>query len=94
MSYRTAAVILAALLMTGCGATTRIFQKVPTEPVIQKVEVVKYVPLPAEFLQRCPATKGKDRSVKEYVRVANTNTPRLIQCDRQIEEIIKLQPKN
>lgn len=93
MLNRTAAVIVAATLLAGCGSTARIFQRGPTVPVVEKVEVVKYVPLPAEYLQRCPATRAKDRSVSEYVRVANTNTPRLIQCDRQIEEIIKLQPK-
>lgn len=92
MSYRALTLILAAAMLAGCSSTTRIFQKRPTVPVIEQVEVIKYVPLPEEYLTPCPVTRGKDRSVKEYVRVANTNTPALIQCARQIEAIRKLQP--
>lgn len=92
MPYRALALILAAILLSGCSTTSRIFQRVPTEPVVQYVEVEKYIPLPAEHLKPCPVTRGKDRSVKEYVRVANTNTPALIQCNKQIEAIRKLQP--
>lgn len=92
MPYRALTLILAAVMLAGCSSTSRIFQREPTVPVVEKVEVVKYIPLPAEHLKPCPVTHGKDRSVKEYVRVANTNTPALVQCARQIEAIRKLQP--
>lgn len=91
MPYRALTLILCVLL-AGCSSTSRIFQRLPTEPQVVYVEVLKYVRLPEEVLKRCPATRGQDRTVSEYVRVANTNTPRLIACDKQIEEIIKLQP--
>lgn len=93
MLYRTATVILCAALLAGCGSTSRIFQRTPTEPQIVTVVETKYVRLPPELLKRCPATHGQNRAVGEYVRVANTNTPRLVACDKQIEEINKLQPK-
>lgn len=92
MPYRAITLILAVCMLAGCGTTSRIFQKVPTEPVVEKVEVVRYVPLPKEYLEPCTATHAADRSVGEYVRVANTNTPRLVQCGKQIEAIRKLQP--
>lgn len=93
MFNRTATVILCAAMLAGCGSTSRIFQRTPTEPQIVTVVETKFVRLPKELLKRCPATHGQDRSVKEYVRVANTNTPRLVACDKQIEEILKLQPE-
>lgn len=92
MQYRTLAVILTALMLVGCGTTSRIFSKPATVPVIEKVEVVKYIALPAEHLRRETPARAKNRSVGEYVRVANTNTPLLYQCYRQLEEIEKLQP--
>lgn len=92
MSFRTLALILAVTLLAGCSSTSRIFGKTTTVPVVEYVEVVKYVPLPEEHLRPCVATRGTNRSVKEYVRVANTNTPALIQCGKQIEAIRKLQP--
>lgn len=87
MPIRTLALIL-PLLLVGCSP----FVKRVEVPVVQYVEVVKYVELPEEHLRACPITHGLDRSVKEYVRVANTNTPALEQCARQIEAIRKLQP--
>ena len=51
-------------MLAGCSSTSRIFQRVPTEPVIQYVEVIKYVELPEEHLAPCVATHAKDRSVK------------------------------
>lgn len=93
MSHRALAVMLMAVLLAGCGSTSRIFQRGPTTPVVQKVEVVKYVPIPAEHLKRGTVAEGKNRSVGEYVRVANTNTPLLRQCYFQLEKIEKLQPK-
>lgn len=93
MPNRTATVILSVALLAGCGSTSRIFQRTPTEPQVVTVVETKYVRLPKELLRRCPATHGEDRAVGEYVRVAVTNTPRLVTCDKQIEEIIKLQPE-
>lgn len=93
MFRSAAALTLCVLMLAGCGSTSRIFQRTPTEPQIVYVTVEKYKKLPPELLRRCPATRGTDRSVAEYVRVANTNTPRLLTCDKQIEEIIKLQPE-
>lgn len=93
MHHRTLALILLATLLAGCSSTSRIFQRGPTVPVVEKVEVVKFVPLPSEHLKRGKVAKAKDRSVGEYVRVANTNTPLLEQCYFQLEEIEKLQPK-
>lgn len=92
MSYRTLALSLAVLILAGCGTTSRIFQKGPTTPVVTYVEVVKYVPLDKEHLLRGTPARAKNRTVGEYVRVANTNTPLLYQCYRQLEEIEKLQP--
>lgn len=90
---RSAAALTLCVLLVGCGSTSRIFQRTPTEPQIVTVVETKYVRLPKELLKRCPATRANDRAVSEYVRVANTNTPRLIACDKQIEEINKLQPE-
>lgn len=91
MRYRSLTLILAGLLLVGCSSTSRVFQKEPSVPVIQKVEVVKYRDLPAEHLRRGTPARAQDRSVKEYVRVANTNTPLLLQCYGQLEAIEKLQ---
>lgn len=80
--------IIAAMMAVGCSSKTEVVR-----PVIEYVTIEKYVPIPDEHLKPCTATHGKDRSVKEYVRVANTNTPRLVQCGEQIEAIRKLQPE-
>jgi hypothetical protein len=79
-------------MLAGCGTTSRIFQKGATVPVVEKVEVTKYVALPVEHLLRGTPARAKNRTVGEYVRVANTNTALLYQCYRQLEEIEKLQP--
>lgn len=99
MFSRTATVTLAlSLMLSGCATTdylTRVKtqHRTVTKAEVVEVEVKTYVELPAELLIECPVTKGTSRKVKEYVRVANTNTPALEQCARQIEEIRKLQPK-
>ena len=93
MPYRTIALILALGTLAGCSTTSRVFERKPTVPVIQKVEVVKYVPIDDKLTRRGTIAHAKDRSVGEYVRVANTNTPLLRQCYFQLEEIEKLQPK-
>lgn len=92
---RCTATVILAVVLAGCGTTSKVFQRetgVVYKPVEKLVEVEKYVAIPSALLTPCPVTNGKDRSVKEYVRVANTNTPALEQCAKQIEEIRKLQP--
>ncbi len=92
MSYYSYPVILALLVAaSGCSSLSRKTGIVYT-PVEVPVVVEKYIRLPAGLLAKCPVTHGKDRTVKEYVRVANTNTPALVACAKQIEEISKLQP--
>lgn len=80
--------------LSGCSTVSRLSGKtqVVYRPVEVPVVVKEYIALPDGLLSPCVATHGISREVKEYVRVANTNTPRLVQCGKQIEEIRKLQP--
>lgn len=93
MLNRAIALTLAALMLAGCGSTTRIFQRGPTVPVKETVVVKEYVRIEPRLTKRGAIAENKDRSVGEYVRVANTNTPLLRQCYFQLEQIEKLQPK-
>lgn len=73
----------------------RILERTITVPgVAVKEEVEKYVNLPTDLTKPCPITHGKNRTVGEYVRVANENTPSLEDCARRMDEIRKLQPNN
>ena len=71
----------------------RIIERTITKPEPYAVEVEKYVSLPPELLVRCGITYRKNDKVGEYVRVADTNTAYLEDCRKQVDAIIKLQPK-
>lgn len=73
--------------------TERILERTITVPGQTVKELVeKYVDLPDNLTKPCPVTHNKDRSVGEYVRVANENTQSLTDCAARMEEIRKLQP--
>lgn len=65
---------------------------VPGETVREVVN--QYIDLPADLTKPCPITHNKDRTVGEYVRVANQNTLSLEECARRMNEIRALQPSN
>lgn len=65
---------------------------VPGETVTEVLE--KYIDLPTDLTKPCRITHGKNRTVGEYVRVANENTPSLEDCARRMDEIRALQPSN
>lgn len=56
------------------------------------VEIEKFRKLPARLTKECLITYQKDRSVGEYVRVANENTVHLEDCRKRMNEILMLQP--
>ena len=95
------ALVLAAVLV-GCSTHSmarreqaeRILNRTITETQTVTVEVDKLVALPSNLTQPCAITRNKDRTVGEYVRVANENTASLVDCSRRMDEIRKLQPKN
>ena len=95
------ALVLAAVLV-GCSTHTmarreqaeRILDRTITETQTVTVEVDKYVRIPKNLTTKPPVTHNKNRTVGEYVRVANENTASLLQCVFQLEEIEKLQPDN
>ncbi len=71
----------------------RIMERTITTPgATVKEEVAKWVRLPDELTKPCPVTHNKDRSVGEYVRVANENTLSLEDCASRMDQIRKLQP--
>lgn len=95
--------LVAALLLTGCGQTVerlqrkaqaeRIIERTITKPEVSTVVVREYVTLPPELLKECGITQRRSAKVKEYVRVADTNTAYLKACKEQVDAIRKLQPK-
>lgn len=71
----------------------RILERTITTPgATVKEEIIKYVELPKELVAPCPVTHNKDRSVGEYVRVANENTGSLEDCAARMDKIRELQP--
>lgn len=100
LRYSTA-LILSALMLTGCNSiqhriSTKQLERetgVVYKTVERLVEVEKFVEIPTAMLARCPVAHTEDSSVGEYVRVAVVNTPALETCAKQIEDIRALQLK-
>lgn len=65
---------------------------VPGETIREVLD--KYIDLPDDLTKPCPITHNKNRSVGEYVRVANENTTSLEDCAKRMDEIRKLQPSS
>lgn len=87
------AIKAATLLGCACllGALTSCGKEYVRVPVVQKVEVSTYRPLPKELTKKPSITYAKERSVEEVVRAYNYNTPQLEQCILQIGGIVELQ---
>lgn len=82
---RHCTIALALILsVTGCKP------EVVREPYPVYIEVEKPLQLDPELLEPCPIAEATNRTVGEYVRVANTNTPALRICAKQIEGIRKV----
>lgn len=72
----------------------RIVERTITKPGVAVPEVVeKLVGLPKDLTKACAITYNKDRTVGEYVRVANENTGYLEDCASRMDEIRRLQPE-
>lgn len=71
----------------------RIVERTITTPGAAVTEVIeKYRPLPEDLTKACAITHSKDRTVGEYVRVANENTAYLEDCAKRMDDIRALQP--
>lgn len=71
----------------------RIVERTITTPGETVTEVLdKYIKLPKDLTAPCAITHNKDRSVGEYVRVANENTNSLEDCAKRMDSIRALQP--
>lgn len=100
---RIALILITVIMFTGCGQTIermqrkaqaeKIVERTITKPETSVITVEKYVRLPPELLVPCNVTYRNGYKVKEYVRVADTNTAYAESCKEQMDAIIKLQPK-
>lgn len=100
---RITLILITVIMLAGCGQTIermqrkaqaeKIVERTITKPETSVVVIQKYKELPPELLVPCKVTYKNSYKVKEYVRVADTNTAYAEACKEQMDSIIKLQTK-
>lgn len=81
---RSTLLILASLLLVGCGPTR------PDPPVVPKVVYVaveKIVPVPEKLTEPCDVYQVKAQTYGEAVAAANKRKASLEACNKQLAEI-------
>ena len=87
MSRSLQALILASVLLAGCGPVK------PAPPVIPQIvtqTVTKYVPVPAELSAPCHVTERASNKVKDVVDAFNGRGDDLKECSRRMSAIRSL----
>lgn len=84
MFRHSAALIVLAL--AGCASVP----KAEPMPVLVKVPVTQYVPVPEQLTQPCPITRAGTRTVEAVVSAYNANVVALEGCNAQLDGIRKL----
>lgn len=72
------AMLATVALLSGCQTTP----KLPEQPKIVQVEVVKYVPVPEELTRPCQIGEAQAQTYAEAKRLALVRREYLIECNK------------